>query len=258
MRAAAIGPDTPLSMPADWNTRPFWESLGLIYVPFPSGPVLTSKKQLDAWQRIYGAIPEARQACDPAVADAIAGEHDALSRFVTLSYWLRTEKKAIPAPAALFLPTGEGWTVWEPRPGQAEPAKLRVFHADSLRALGIFLGLLSFLLAWQMGRMVSMDWGFRLWVIWIFGLGMAFIWLPAALRPVYWWPLFAGLVWFCWWLVRFRQTGVCCSKKLQQAHGFGQGSCRQLHAMVAVYARIVGDPGPERRARTLHRALGGK
>ena len=137
------------------------------------------------------------------MAQAIAGEHDRLGRFVTLGHWLRTEKKIGPPPAVLFLPTGAGWTTWEPRPGLADPARLLVIGASSLRSLGIFLGLLALALAWCIGRWCSPPWYFRIWVIWQVGLCLALVWIPEAMQPVLWWPLAATALSFGCWLIRF-------------------------------------------------------
>jgi len=204
LRAADLRPDASLA-PAFGEpggaTRPFWEYLGLVYVPFPSGPVLTTRAQLEAWRRIYGGDTQMRTVCDPAVTEAIAREHDLRGRFVTLGHWLRTEKKA--DPPALFLPRGEGWTIWEPRPDQAQPARLQVFQTASRRSLSIFLGLLSLGMAWRIGRMLSWAWCFRLCVIWLAALGLALICLSAALRPILWWPLVAASACSVCWLARF-------------------------------------------------------
>ena len=117
-----------------------------------------------------------------------------------------TKDTTLGEAAALFLTTGDGWTAWEPRPGQEEPAEMRVIQSASLPSLGVLLGALALGLAWSVGRLFSSAWCFRLWVIWQVGLSLALVWLPAALRPVLWWPLVAAAVWFCCWLVRFRMN----------------------------------------------------
>ena len=171
LRAAGLRPDASLAplfgLPVG-TARPFWEAVGLVYVPFSGGPVLTTREQQEAWQaHLRSGRAEVRDRWDAAVAEAIA--HTTMpirmGRFVTLGHWLRTENQAERPPAALFLPVNEGWTLWEPRPGREDAANLVVVQSASLSSLGILLGLLSLGLVWCIGKLCSLAWCFRLWVI---------------------------------------------------------------------------------------------
>jgi hypothetical protein len=220
LRAADVRPDAslaPLFAAPGGSALPFWEALGLVCVSFPSGPVFTTQTQLKAWQHLFGRGAELQNASDSAVAEAIAHDHDVRGRFVTLGHWLRTERKADPSPAPLFLPTGEGWTVWEPQSGRPETAHLRVFQAASLRSLGIFLGLLSLWLAWRIGRLLSFAWSFRLVVVWLASLGLAFVWLPAALQPVLSWPFLAAVFWCCGGIIRIILLGTGVKRRTSKS-----------------------------------------
>lgn len=206
MRAADVRLESslaPMITGSAAPARPFWEYLGLVYIPFATGPVFTTVQQLEAWRAQYGRDADVRLACDPDVAEAIARGHDARGRFTTLGHWLRTEKKAEAPPAALFLSAGDGWTVWEPRPGHAADADLVVFQLASLRSLSLVLAALMALVTWRVGRFFSATWCFRLWVLWLLGLGLTSLWLPPALQPIVWWPVLLAGAWTCVWLVRF-------------------------------------------------------
>lgn len=204
LRLADVRPDTPLGAAAAAPAamaRPFWESMGLVYVPFPSGPVLTTRQRLETWGQVYGRDAEVRRALDHGVAEAIARGHDARGRFASLGHWLRHERQLDPPPVALFLPATEGWTTWDQRPGSPDTARVIVVQSSSLRGLGIITGLLSVLLAWRIGRRLSLVWRFRAGTVWLAVLGLALLWLPAALQPLLWWPLVAAVAFLAAWLV---------------------------------------------------------
>ncbi len=204
LRAASISPETHLTLPAgpgNGSSRPFWEYLELVYVPFPSGPVLTTQQQWQAWQRNFGPMAQVRQAHNAAVAEAVAGEHDVLGRFVTLAAWLRTEK-GTDSSAPLFVPATEGWTTWEPRAGHSDTPELAVIQEASLQTLGIISGLMWFVFAWSLRRVISVVWGFRLFVVWLFSLALLVTWCPPALQTILGSLWCSTALWFCFWLGR--------------------------------------------------------
>ncbi len=206
LRAADIAPNTQLAGLSAATKRPFWETAALVHVPFPSGPVLTTRRQFEAWSNIYGQDALARRVLDAHVAEAIEQGQDAEGRFVTLAHWLGTEKKNAPSPTGLFLPTGAGWTLWESRPGQFDTAQLVVFETASLRVPGIGLSLLFLVSAWLLGRHASGAWSFRLGVSWCTALGLLWLWLPQAVRAVLWWPLLTTVACVGWGLLHHLLT----------------------------------------------------
>ena len=225
-RAAGLGPESPLGFtagPASGTVRPFWEYLGLVYVPFSRGPVLTTRRQWEAWQSIYGVGSAARQVFDAGVADAIAREQDETGRFVTLGHWLRTEKKNRSASAPLFLPTGEGWTVWEPHPGLSEPAwrashsSIPPVRAERFRGFGVdIVGVVH-------GPLFIQGFGFS-------SLGnLAAVQASTlrgclgGLRLVLWWPLLMSVVWMGGCVVRYCLVVSPEKKRASKSTQIGRG-----------------------------------
>jgi hypothetical protein len=211
LRAAGIYPEATLSTnnrQPGGQARPFWEASGLVYVPFPGGPVLTTFQQVEAWLRIYGQPATMRSTWNDAIAQAVSRGHDSSGRFVTLGHWLRLEKKPAPAAPAPLLPAGEGWTTWESRPGELEPTRLIVIQTASLQVVCLLLALLAAALAWGTHRWCASVWCLRLWLSWQAGLALAWVWVPETLRPVLWWPFAVISVCFAYWLARHVTTPV--------------------------------------------------
>jgi hypothetical protein len=216
LREAGIGPETPLRVnPATpGQEMPLWENLGLVYVPFRAGPLLTTRRQWQLWQTEAGRADVAGAALENTVAAAVARGHDVSGHFRTVSDWLRSMADRTPGAGdgrsgALeaiaefssydLLP---GWTEWESLAGSSAEEGVLVIRRDAVTTAG--LGLAAFLVlafgsAWRsLGRR-----RLRVLVIWLAAGGLAGFWLPNALQDLAWWPWTAGLVlaasWYLGW-----------------------------------------------------------
>jgi hypothetical protein len=200
----------PLSGP---EGQPPWEAVGLVVVPARTAVLVTTRSQLDAWQHagtdvgLSALLPAAGEsagdgpvpaAVERALAAAVAAGQDPSGRFQAALLWLRPEsgddRPAATAPG-LDLPA---WTEWEPVPG-AESASLLVLTTASVTAAGLMVIAMLAVLAWQLRRR---SWRLRVTLLLagLAALGLALLFLPAALHDLAFWPLLAGcavgLIWY--------------------------------------------------------------
>jgi hypothetical protein len=205
---AGIGPETPIRIsPATPGQEPppFWENLGLVYVPCRAAPLLTTRRQWELWQAEAGRSEGVGAALETAVATAVARGHDNSGRIRTVSDWLRSDAGlttggAEGATGALepfndhssrdLLP---GWTEWEAVAGDSAERSLLIVRRDAVTGAGLALAAtlgLAFGIAWRsLGR-----WRLRLLVLWLTAGGLAVCWLPPALHALALWPLMAAIV----------------------------------------------------------------
>jgi len=220
LRTAGLSRRTALVVPgpaAPGSTwQPFWESLGLVYVPSQGGALLTTTRQWEAWQTAGGRTELLPPALEEAVRQAGTRGQDGSGRFRSALLWAPAESTAeapgptAASPAALADKStdsfGSGWTEWEPVAGSNAPPSLVVVRRDMVRFLGWGLAGLLALLAWQSRRRLSARWRFRLVVVWLATAGLAVLWLSPALRAAAWGPSLTGLVVALLWYVRLGKT----------------------------------------------------
>src|SRR5262249_18361969 len=95
-----------------------------------------------------------------------------------------------------------GWTAWQPRVGNTRSSTLLVVNAVSVRTVGVFLGALVFGVAVWLGRILPRPWSYRLWVLALTGLTLAFLWRPGFFGPGVVGSLAALGACTAWWLMR--------------------------------------------------------
>jgi hypothetical protein len=203
LREAGLGPATPLPAPEGATPAPglFWERLGLVHVPCPAAPLLTTRRQLDAWETAGGPGGPLAPSVREAVAEAVAHGHDQSGRFRVLADWLEGTPPGPPGtPPLLAQAIGPDWTEWEPLPGAPDPATLHVVRRDAFPTLGLALAVLLVLVAWR-ARRRSPRWRLLGLLAWLAIAGLGVLWLPQAVRPLAGVPLASGtLVALAWYL----------------------------------------------------------
>jgi hypothetical protein len=202
LREAGLGPTTPL--PAPEGGRPFWEGVGLVHLPCQAAPLLTTRRQAEAWQYAARQGTTLSPSLMQAVAEAVLFGHDRSGRFATVIDWLDDAGQAAgPSPAQPLVPepVGRGWTAWEPVAGTPGDDALRVVRQDALPWWG---GTLAGLLGLAFWRARKRTRGRRLVLLlaWLSGAGLALLWLPTSLQALAWWPLLAGFVVAAGWYLR--------------------------------------------------------
>src|SRR5262249_61368458 len=132
----------------EWQLR-FLESLGLVCIPCRPAPLLTTRRQWDAWKTAMDPAVSVFSSVESAVSDAIAHGHDPSGRFRTSAEWLGdwdaeydtqrarendawNARSVLPFPFA-SLPHPESWTEWEPVSGWPSDETLVVVRQETLR-----------------------------------------------------------------------------------------------------------------------------
>jgi hypothetical protein len=206
LREAGLGPETPLPAKADGEAgRPFWEAAGLIHLPCRAAPLLTTRRQAEAWQYAAGHATALSPSLAQAVAVAVLFGHDRSGRFATVVDWVSAgtaaDDPALPPPRLVPEPVGAGWTAWEPLAGTPGDESLLVVRQDALPWWGgVLTGVLA--LAFWRARTRAPRRRLALLLLWLAGAGLAVCWLPASLQALAWWPLMAGLLLAVGWYLR--------------------------------------------------------
>lgn len=183
-----------------------WERLGLDIAPCRSALLLTTRHQLERWQAGTAPTGGPAEGVPQAVAEAESRGHDVGDRFQSLGEWLAggtgLGRRQVESGSSDIgsIRLGNDWTEWEADAGESPAGTLVVVRADVLPGLGMTLGLATVLAAWLLrGR--SRQFRLTLLAVWLCAAGLAFWWLPGALRPVAWWPVVsAAVVAGCWYV----------------------------------------------------------
>jgi hypothetical protein len=249
VRDAGLGSSSVL--PADpghpSEARPLGKNWDLVYVLCPGAALLTTATQRNTW----GTVP-LPAAVEEAVLEATAYGQDASGRFRSVADWLRDQDPAQPSPIRLpayLLPdqvSGEsyaGWTTWEPAAGAQSDAILWVVRYEVVPFIGLGLGVLLALAAWRIRRLLRPRMRFRLLMAWLAGCGLAWVWLPSALRDLAWWPALTAfafaMVWYVW------STAAAPTRTATDGHaGKGQaGALGPATAAALALVTVAGLPG---------------
>ncbi len=206
LRAAAIGPETPLAIaaPISPEDQAFpWESLGVVLVQGRSAALLTTADQRAAWQK-KGPPSPLSEALEVALNEAVLYGQDASGRFRSAAVWTRKEG-AVPAtilrPLLGFTTAHAHWTEWEPLPEASGTTSLLVIRHAVVSAAGLAVAALLGLALW-FGRRRPAPWLPRLLASAITVAGLALVWLPVALAYLAWWPLLVGCAGLLLWYLR--------------------------------------------------------
>jgi hypothetical protein len=204
LRAAGLGPDT--DCPAG-GEGPFWNQLGLAYVPCRGAALFTTRVEWQRWQALTGQSRLEDNAVDEAVRKAARHGQDGSGRFLGVTHWARgpggPDAAGDEAAAAPDRPPGAGWTEWEPLAGARAEEALVVVRRSGIHALGLALAGVLLLLAWRFRPALSGCWRVRLLLGWLALGGLSVLWLPGPLRAAAVWPALAGLVVACAWYLRW-------------------------------------------------------
>jgi len=244
-REAAVLAITPVRQAND--AMPFWERVGLVYVPCRAGPLLTSRLRLASWAAAGYPDDRAPRSIEDAVTDAAHRGHDVSGRFRTVNDWLRGGDVDPPnapmlAPAGL-MPQGIdlGASGWEPLAGPDYDASIVVVREGAVPVVGLAVAVALIALAAVAAGRLPQRWQWRLLLAWVATGGLALLWLPLPLRGLALWPVVAGtgcgLIW-------------CLSKgrvrPLQRSDGSTATTARALlpaGGVVVALAILVGVPG---------------
>ena len=153
---AGLTPATVPAWPADAgkDAAPFWEALGLVYVPCRPAPLLTTRRRREGWQAAGGEAGAVPPVIEAAVAEAAANGHDTSGRFLWAVTWARC-RAALPVSAAdssLADPPAPGWTEWEPVAGSEGDAARRRLRCAPVRAAGVALAAALLAAFWGLRR----------------------------------------------------------------------------------------------------------
>jgi hypothetical protein len=188
------------------SAPPFWDQLGLVYIPCRTAALLTSKRQRDQWR--MDAQPAPSETIHNAADDAVLNHVDGSGRFFRAAHWLKhadADNRLPVTDLANFAGTdaaGDSWTEWETAAGSSSDDFLVVVRADSLAYGGLALTLIFLILAWRLPYVMSAPWRLRLLFLWLAAAGSLFIWLPESLRGLAWGPILSGLLVAGIWYVR--------------------------------------------------------
>ena len=145
LRARGLTVQTPLPNPA--VGRRFWESVGLVHIPCPSGALFSTPERLQEWQERAKA-DSVGVALDSNLIEAATFGVDRTGGFASVNHWIRGATAHAPSRpsselvAAFSLLTGtlsSGWTEWEARPGYPTGETLELFNASQAEVHGYFL-----------------------------------------------------------------------------------------------------------------------
>jgi hypothetical protein len=187
LRAAAKYPATVI--PPGAGDRPFWDALDLVFLPCPSGPLLTTPRQIRRWQDQVGAGTPLGEVLDSDVAEAVLYGRDHGGTLFSAAHWLRTPcPDDVPAlgnetTSAVFADPSDGeWTEWEPVPGlQADPSPV-LLNMPACRWLGYAVSGIWLMIAAWLGWRLSAANTLRTHLVVTALLVLVVVWLPASVR----------------------------------------------------------------------------
>jgi hypothetical protein len=245
---AGLTPAAVPTWPADaGKDTPFWEALGLVYVPCRAAPLLTTRRRQDGWKAAGGDAGAVPPAIEAAVAEAAANGHDSSGRFLWAVAWAR-RRAAAAADSALGDPLAPGWAEWEPVAGAEGGAALTTVRRAPVRAAGVALAAALLTAFWWLRRRAAR---LRLAVllVWLAAAGAVLLWLPDSLHDLAWGSLLAGgalgLGWYLWSAARATRPRPAPSSR-QSARGAAAAGVLALLGGGAAFIVQAAPPGPGR------------
>lgn len=142
MRGLGLTPKSTVALRVD-GSRPFWENLGLFYVPTPHAALLTSQARAALWAPSIRKANETGTLVNAAVAVGFMFGQDSSGQFTAVDYWQRTESAAGFSGAHL-LPSEskyDGMTLWRPIIGRANDDSIILVRSARVRAMSVLLAL---------------------------------------------------------------------------------------------------------------------
>jgi hypothetical protein len=196
LRSEGLAPETPLSLPNGQRpngTATFrsWDQLGVVYVPTEAVPLLSTPRQVQAWEA-SGAVPGD---IEHAVREAAQHGHDRSGRFRSAAEWVTTGVVSPASRPFLVAPgladASEGWSDWEPIATSSPTANIVLVREKVVAGAGLTLSLLLVVLSWRGQRWPRRRRALLLFA-WLALAGFALWWLPAGLRAIAWYPTLCG------------------------------------------------------------------
>lgn len=183
MCGLGLDADAPLPLSAfKEQGRPFWESVGLIHVPCPSGALFTTPERL----RELGVFgPLGAGALDVAVQEAILHGQDASGGFVFLPAWLRLSTDATflgGMPMSVGLDEIQNGSAWSILPGGDNMWGFYVFNPRLAGLLSAAAAMLTALGAWLVQRMTTPRGCFRAHALMLAAGALGALWWPDSAR----------------------------------------------------------------------------
>jgi hypothetical protein len=186
--------------------RPFWESLGLVYVPTLSGGLLTSPNRK---HRLVIDSPQDIAVLEDALGEAVSDGQDASASFASVLFWLKTPASHACASAntkdfaiSEFAGEFQDMTQWRVPDGDGA-AHILVLDATAARLWGLIAaGLVAVVLIFVQRRLETITCVRTYLILLTCSLLMA-IWLPTVAREIWVLPTIAvQWVAFVWALAR--------------------------------------------------------
>lgn len=192
--------------------RPFWESVGLVYLPCPSGALLTSARRL---QRLGIDGPLQAVELDDSIQEAIRHGRDASGGFCLAVAWLNLP--ALKTPAFSFEsvlgsreqgPDSLEWTEWQSRTDGAADVDFYIVDPVLARIFGWLIAALVALVLLRLQHSATPATFFRVNVF-LEALGLlAVIWSPLTIQEFLALPVFIAVsVSFLWCVLRLVGRG---------------------------------------------------
>ncbi len=168
-------------------SKPFWEALGLTYLPCPSGALLTSTRRLQQLG-IHELSDIAR--LDGALEEATLHGQDASAGFHLILSWLKAPAEALPFGDDFDSRIGarRNLTEWVALAGPS--SRFIVVDATQARYLGWMLAVLAALALWSMQRTLETFSCFRGHLLIMTASVLLLVWLPINVRELLAWPAF--------------------------------------------------------------------
>lgn len=191
-RALGLAPETllPRAMLGPQTARPFWEGLGLVYVPCPGGALLTSPDRLRRW-----GITDATDAeqLGQAVQEAVRQGRDPASDFCLVPVWAEFGNGdeligSNDTPGLGMFDGFRGRTEWATLAVGAKTPSFLVVDPTSARTLGWALAFLAGFGFWRIHRACSVTSAFRVHLVLIAGGILVAVWLPGPASDFFAWP----------------------------------------------------------------------
>jgi hypothetical protein len=244
---AGLTPATPVPGDAGREASPFWEAVGLVYVPCRPAPLLTTRARLDDWQAAGGDTTTVPPSVEAAVAEAAKEGHDTSGRFLWALDWVRRGAATAgpPTGSSPLTAVGPGWTEWEPVSGSEDDGVLLAVCRRPVSACGLALMVAVLAAAWAIRREAARL-RLALLLICVAVTGAGVVWLPPSLVGMAEAPLLAaasvGLVWYLATIARPPAPSSASSGRPLGRAAVAAG----LLALLACSAALVAADEPDR------------
>jgi hypothetical protein len=206
-RALGLNPATALPSTAWERGGPFWETLGLVYVPCPDAALLTSPARLQA---LGIRSPADTYQLRAALREAVLHGNDRSAAFALVVAWLAQSGHAgaeSPLDTSLHSAdaAGEDYAMveWRLLPARSVVREIWVVDPLPARVWGWLGAALAAVVVWRLGRRTPVT-VLRAYLALVAACAFAAIWLPVRSRELFLCPTILVLaLGFLWHFVRY-------------------------------------------------------